>query len=323
MKAAAIAHPMQALVKYHGLRDWKLRIPYHDSISVNMEALVTKTTVEFGDFEEDEVFLNSAKAEPRSFKRVMAVVEEARRISGETRRVRIISQNSLDYSEAKGLGFSSSGGAALAAALFKAADLNWDLGRISRTARLFSGSACRSVVGGYALWHAGVDHESSYAEKIADKEDLDLGIVIVPIASEVKTEEAHREVESSPFFNARIKSAGKRVVEMREAIRQGDLKRVAELAEIDSLELHALTMTGRKGLLAYKPESILVMSEIRRMRQHGLNTYFSMQTGPSVYINTYPEEVREIKGWIRDLGLKAIESRVGGEVRVAQHFYNC
>jgi diphosphomevalonate decarboxylase len=316
MKVVAIAHPMQALVKYHGLKDWELRIPYHDSISVNMSALSTRTKVELVGSEKDEVMLNGELLRGRGLERVINVIEHVRKLAGKEDKVKIESENSLSYSGAKGLGFSSSGGAALAAALFKACGLDWDLRKISIIARRFSGSACRSVVGGYAQWYAGHDDESSYAERIAGGKDLDLGIVIVPLSSEVRTEEAHREVETSPFFNARVKSASKRCTEMRDAILEGDLLRVAQLAEIDSLELHALTMTGEKGLVAYKPESILIMSEIRRMRQNGLNAYFSMQTGPSIFINTYPEEVKEIRKWVEELGLKAIESRVGGEVKL-------
>ncbi|MFB0567331.1 MAG: diphosphomevalonate decarboxylase, partial [Candidatus Bathyarchaeia archaeon] len=33
MKATAIAHPIQGLIKYHGLKKPKQRIPYHNSIS--------------------------------------------------------------------------------------------------------------------------------------------------------------------------------------------------------------------------------------------------------------------------------------------------
>ena len=51
MKSTAIAHPMQGLLKYHGLKDWDLRIPYHDSISFTLDSLWTKTSVEFGNFE--------------------------------------------------------------------------------------------------------------------------------------------------------------------------------------------------------------------------------------------------------------------------------
>jgi len=94
------------------------------------------------------------------------------------------------------------------------------------------------------------------------------------------------------------------------------LEKVAALAEVDSLELHGLTMTGKHGLVAYKPESIQVMGEIRRMRQEGIPAYFSMQTGPSVFINTYPERIDDVQARIEALGLKTISARVGGEVKI-------
>jgi len=316
MKVTTIAHPMQALVKYHGLKDWKLRIPYHDSISVNMSALLTTTTIEIVDSLEHEVTLNKVQLIGRELERVCDVIETVSKLSGKKFTVKIDSENSLDYTGAKGLGFSSSGGAALVAGLFKIYGLDWNLRKISTIARRFSGSASRSVVGGFAHWYAGHNDESSYAESIAGGEDLDLGIVIVPLSSEVRTEEAHKDVKTSPFFNARVKSAAKRCKEMRQSIIDHDLIRVAQLAEIDSLELHALTMTGENGLVAYKPNSILLMSEIRKMRQTGLNAYFSMQTGPSVFINTYPEEMDEIQRWIKGIGLKSLISKVGGEVKV-------
>ena len=74
MKATALAHPMEALIKYHGLRDWNLRIPFHDSISVNVDALNTVTTVEFGDFEEDKVVVDGHVLQGRSLERVLNVV---------------------------------------------------------------------------------------------------------------------------------------------------------------------------------------------------------------------------------------------------------
>ncbi|MDI6888622.1 MAG: hypothetical protein QMC78_02850 [Methanocellales archaeon] len=320
MMATSIAHPMQALVKYHGLKDWELRIPFHDSISVNVDTLWTKTSVQFGDFEQDVIEINGRPVQGDAFQRCLAVVNRVRELAGTDNRIKVMSANSLNYTEAKGLGFSSSGGAALAAAAFKAARLDeeygWDLRLISRIARRLAGSASRSVAGEYARWYAGKDDESSYAEKIATKSDLDLGMVVVPLPSDVRTEEAHSEVMSSPFLRARIKSASGRVEEMEGAIKSGDLEKVAALAEVDSLELHGLTMTGKRGLVAYKPESIQVMGEIRKMRQEGIPAYFSMQTGPSVFINTYPERISDVRERIEALGLKTISAGVGSEVKI-------
>ncbi|MEM1945368.1 MAG: hypothetical protein QXX57_06500, partial [Nitrososphaerota archaeon] len=107
MRARALAHPMQALVKYHGLRDWELRIPYHDSISVNVQAFHTVTEVEFGDFPQDTAIVNGAPATLREMERIKKVVDRVRNLAGIEDRARIVSVNSTPAGGAKGLGFSS------------------------------------------------------------------------------------------------------------------------------------------------------------------------------------------------------------------------
>ena len=320
MRATAIAHPMQALVKYHGLKDWNLRLPYHDSISVNLDALWTKTTVEFGDFEKDSITINDIEQDGNVLQRSLSVVDKIRVMADLEARVKIVSMNNLALGEVKGLGYSSSGGAALAAAAFKSAGLDskygLDMSIISRIARLLAGSACRSVIGEYSRWYAGKDDLTSFAEKIASKDDLDIGMIAVPLPSDFSTEEAHREVESSGFFHARIESVIKRVNEMERVIKDGSIEKVGELAELDSLELHALTMTGTRRMILLKPESLRLIQMVRKKRNQGLPVYFSMQTGPSVFINTYPENLEEILEEIRSLGMTGIRSGVGEGVRI-------
>ena len=77
------------------------------------------------------------------------------------------------------------------------------------------------MVGEYARWIAGFDDETSFAVKIGTKKDLDLGIIIVPLSSALRTEEAHREARSSPFYKLRVSNIGRRVDEMERAIRRG------------------------------------------------------------------------------------------------------
>jgi phosphomevalonate decarboxylase len=63
MKATVVAHPIQGLIKYHGLRDTRLRIPFHDSVSVCIDALRTITTVETSQsLKEDLVMINGKKS---------------------------------------------------------------------------------------------------------------------------------------------------------------------------------------------------------------------------------------------------------------------
>lgn len=315
---------MQALVKYHGLKDWDLRIPYHDSISVNTDCLYTITSVTFGDFERDVVYYNGAEVDQRTYERVRKVLDRVRSLTSISERAIVRSQNSLPYSEGKGLGFSAAAGASLAAAAYVAAGLTktygWDLRLISRLARLFSGSACRSVVGEYARWYAGTSDEDSFAERVASRRDLDIVFCIIPFPSEISTEEAHRESPTSSFFRARIESAQKRCDEMERAIKEGDYKRVFELAELDSLELHAVTMTGESRRVIFTEDTIRIMRKVVELRKQGVVVYYSFQTGPSIFLNTLVEHVDEVVNTFREMGYKLFISRVGGGVELIDQF---
>ena len=303
---------MQALVKYHGLKDWKLRIPYHDSISVNTTCM--KTEAEITDNRRGGVFVGGRPNESADA-RLEAVV---RRLSpsSDVKDFRIDSRN-VPSGKPKGIGYSSSAGAALtllAHRLLVGGEPN--LIDLSRTARLFAASASRSLVGGFSRLYAGKDDEGTYAERFADASDLDLRMVIVPLKSKVRTEDAHKEVLTSPFFAARVESAQKRCDVMEKANRGNDPGAVGALAERDTLELHSLTMTGDSGMVIMTEDTIKVMRRVRELRSSGMLTYFSMQTGPSVFVNTIEKHEKVVLKAVEKLGYKAYLSGVGSEARI-------
>lgn len=320
MRASARAFVMEGLVKYHGLRDWEWRIPYHDSISVNLEGIGTVAHVEVDLAAGYEVYFEGERALERTRERALRLIRQVQAEGGDKRPCRVRFENFPKELRAKGLGFSSSMGAALAAALYEAYGLSsrqgWDLVRLSRLARLFSGSASRSVVGGYAKWLAGEDHETSYAVRIGGRDLLDMRILVVPLQMKASTEEAHREAEASPFFAQRVKAAQARVALMEEAIRRGDFEAVGSLAEQDALELHAVTMTGPRGLVLLRPESVAAMAEVRSLREQGTPAYFSLQTGPTVFVNTLPQFARTVEERLRSLGLEVLSCAIGEGVEL-------
>lgn len=320
MKAKAVAHPMEGLVKYHGLRNWQLRIPYHDSISVNLDAFKTVTEVEFGNFGEDIAVVDGTILQGRELERVKSVIDYVKQLAGLEANFRMTSRNSLPKESVKGLGFSSSAGAALAAASYKAAGLEKEFGMdmklLSRIARRLAGSACRSVVGKYARWFAGSSDEDSYAVSFADEKNLDIRVVVVPFYLDFKTENAHREAEASAFFEARVKAAQRRCDELEDAIKDGDFKKFGELVELDALELHAVTSTGHGRIILAVPDSWRVVFLVRELRKEGFECYFSMQTGPTVFINTLPENTEYVRNAVEELGYKTYVSSIGGPARV-------
>jgi len=315
MKATALAHPIQGLIKYHGLKDEVKRIPYHDSISVCVEKLHTITTIEFSDdLKDDFIVINDKVASGRDKERVEIVLNSLRKLAKSQSHAKVISKNS--FTKGKGLGFSASGFAALGMAAAKALDLDLDEVSLSETVRLGAGSATRSLAGGFALWFADKNGKS-YAEQIARSEDLDLRMVIVPVPSEVKTEEAHKEVVTSPLFEARLKYIKRMLQEMQDAIREKNIARIGQLAEEDSLNLHATTITSKSHLVLWEPETLRVIKEVVKLREEDVQAWYSIDTGPSVFINTYPEHAKYIAARMRELNFaNVIVSEIGDKAKI-------
>jgi len=317
MKATAVAHPIQGLIKYHGLKDPAKRIPYHDSISVCAAELKTVTTVEFDhELKDDSIIINDKAVTGRDRQRAKTVLDALRRLA-HTQQLyaRVVSKNSIV--QGKGVGFSASGFAALGLAASKALGLNLDYVTLSEAVRLGAGSATRSLAGGFALWYADKKGKS-YAEQIAGPRHLELKMVIVPIPSELKTEEAHREAVTSTLFKARLEYVNKMLEDMKRAIRKKDIGVIGKLAEEDTLNLHAITMTSRSRLLYWEPETLLVIKEVLRLRKEDdVQAWYSIDTGPSVFVNTYPEHVDQIASRMRELGFSdVVISGVGDKARI-------
>jgi diphosphomevalonate decarboxylase len=198
----------------------------------------------------------------------------------------------------------------------RALDLDLDYVTLSEIVRLGAGSATRSIAGGFALWHANKNGKS-YAEQLAGPGDIDLKMVIVPIPSELKTDEAHREVVTSPLFQARLQYVDLILSEMRKAIESKDISMIGRLAEEDTLNLHAITMTSQSHLVLWEPETMLVIKEVTKLRKEGIPCWYSVDTGPSVFINTYPEHAPCILRRIQELNLpQSFVSDVGDKARV-------
>jgi len=290
MKASAVAYPIQGLIKYHGLRDVALRIPFHGSISVCTGPIRSHTTVELLDGGEDRAVIDGVAASGRALERLQAVLAEIRSRVGADRPCRVVSSN--NFPQFVGLGSSSSGFAALAVA--GAAVYGWDVDAetISEAARLGSGSACRSVTGGVSEWR--IEEERSYGRCLLAPEGLDWCIVVPLVQHEEPTENVHEEVLSSPLFEARVSYVEGPLEDMREDCRDAALAGIWAAAESDTLNLHAVTMTGSNGHLTWRPATVAVIHTVRALRSRGIPVWFSIDTGATAYLNTTAEHEDEV-----------------------------
>ncbi|MFO1532188.1 MAG: diphosphomevalonate decarboxylase [Thermoplasmatota archaeon] len=280
-KASAVAYPIQGLVKYHGLRDPVRRIPYHDSVSVCTGPIHTHTTFEVGGAK-PRVQIDGVDVVGRPLSRVQVVVDAVREKAGDDRPYRMVSRN--DFPQYVGLGSSSSGFAALAVAA--AAAYGWKASdeELSEVARLGAGSASRAVTGGVSEWV--VEGERSYSRMLVGPDEIDWRIVVPLVQHEEPTENAHAEVATSPLFQARLAYMGEALADLRKALATRDIRNIGPVAERDTLNLHAVTMTSRTGHITWRPATLEVMERVRRLRAGGVPVWFSIDTGATAYCNT-------------------------------------
>jgi phosphomevalonate decarboxylase len=316
MKATAKAHPIQGLVKYHGMRDEERRMPYHDSISVSTAPSRTKTTVEFDpSLDADRYVIDGETVEGRGAERIDSVVEHVRELAGIDDRVRFESTN--DFPTNIGFGSSSSGFAAAAMALVEAAGLDMTHPEISTVARRGSASAARAVTGAFSHLKTGVNDRDCRSERIETDLEDDLRIVAGMVPSYKETEAAHREAADSHMFQARMAHIQRQISDMRDALYDADFGRAFELAEHDSLSLAATTMTGPAGWVYWQPRTIEIFNTVRELRsEEDIPVYFSVDTGASTYVNTTEEHVDRVEAAIADCGVETRVWQVGGPAKV-------
>ena len=316
MKATASAHPIQGLVKYHGMHDEELRLPYHDSISVCTAPSHTLTTVEFQpDAAADVYVIGGDRVEGRGAERIDSVVDHVRDRAGIDAPVRLESENSFPPNI--GFGSSASGFAAAATALAAAAGLDLSRPEISTIARRGSASAARAVTGAFSHLHSGMNDADCRSERIRTDLEDDLRIVAAHVPAYKETEEAHREAAESHMFQARLAHIHHQIDAARDALYDADFDRAFELAEHDSLSLAATTMTGPSGWVYWQPDTIAVFNAVRELRDdEGIPAYFSTDTGASVYVNTTAEHVDAVERSVSAVGVDTDVWEVGGPAAV-------
>lgn len=320
-KATAIAHPIQGLAKYHGMRDPELRLPYHDSISVCTAPSHTRTTAVFeSDRSEDLYRVDGEELSGRGRERVESVVDRVRELAETDTRVRLESENS--FRSNVGFGSSSSGFAAAAMALCAAAELDVSLPTISTIARRGSSSAARAVTGAFSHLHTGLNDEDCRSERIETPLEDELRIVAGLVPSYKETEQAHEEAAESHMFQARMAHMHGQIAELRDALREGDFDRTFDLTERDSLSLAATTMTGPAAWVYWQPETLAVFNRVRELRDDGVPVYYSTDTGASVYVNTTDEYAERVEHEIAETGIETHVWEVGGPARtVDDHLF--
>ena len=295
MKATAVAHANIALVKYWGKKDDARLLPQAGSLSVALDKLVTETTVELG-VASDSFELDGREEDPSKARGLLNA-------AGIPARARIVSRNA--FPTGAGLASSASGFAALAVAASAAAGHKRSVAELSALARLGSGSATRSVPGGWAVW------EGESARQVFPETHWDLRFVVA-LCAEGPKETSSRDGmrasrETSPYHEAWIAQCRRDLPRALHLLAARDLPGLGALAEGNALRMHADALAAEPPLLYWEPGTVGCLRALSRLRARGVPAFGTIDAGPHVVAICALETAKQVETALRGVsGVKDV-----------------
>jgi len=299
-----------ALIKYWGKRP--VQLPMNPSVSFTLREAKTKITVDFRSMPGHNgislKFYFDGRPAGSFGERVRNYLQQALRYLPFLDRADLVINTNNTFPHSTGIASSASSFGALALSLCSMEKMIFGtlqspgafLEKASFLSRLGSGSACRSVYGGFSLWGRTDAREPSTDEAAVPLNtaihpsfsDLcDTILIIRSGAKEVSSHEGHRLMEGHPYAAARFSQAQANLKEMLGILGNGDENAFAVLAEEEALTLHAMMITSRPGYLLMKPNTLRAIDRIRHFRSDtGLPVCFTLDAGPNVHL-LYPARV--------------------------------
>lgn len=303
-----------AFIKYWGNTEDNL--PLNSSISMTLDACQTTTTIETVEKDYDLIEIADEKGEFQELKRTSIKglkayeqIERIREMSEKPDHVHVKSINSFPSNA--GIASSASGFCALTSALLLVYGLQSqfdDKKELSKLVRLSgSGSAARSVMGGFVELIGGDAHHASYAVQLADEKYWDLVDVIAIIDSRKKktpSSEGHRKAQSSPYFETRLEEMQDRIKYARKALIDKKVEKLGKAIEADTISMHAVMMTSEPPLYYWTPGTVEVMNHVMKWRKEdNLLSYFSMDAGANVHVICEKKDAEEVNKRLKELSL--------------------
>ncbi|MBC8131919.1 MAG: diphosphomevalonate decarboxylase, partial [Deltaproteobacteria bacterium] len=208
--------------------------------------------------------------------------------AGISARAEVVTENSVPT--AAGLASSASGFAALALAASRAAGLTLVPPQLSALARRGSGSAARSIFGGFVEMRPGAfaDGSDAVAAPIPEGDGWAVRLVVAITAEGEKaigsTAAMDRTARTSPFYESWLRSVPRDLQDARAAIAERDLTRLGMVAERSAINMHATAMSADPAIFYWTPTTLAAMQTVRSLRDRGVSAYFTIDAGPHVKV---------------------------------------
>lgn len=302
-----------ALLKYWGKADEKLHLPLQDSLSVTAKSFYTLTSVEIDTtLDKDLVSLNNNPLIGESYKRVVAHLDYLRKTFKRKEFVKVISFNN-GLTKA-GLASSASGFAALTKAYLNAINKKVTFKTLSTLARRGSGSAARSIHGGFVLWHKGSDHLSSFAERLPIKWPS-LRLIFILISQEEKAISSREgmalALNHSITYPLFLKHSQESLNPMLKALKNHNLPIVGKLMEENALLMNKVMLES--GLNYQNEKTFEIINLVKRLRnENNISVYYTFDAGANLILLIERQNVKNVLSYLKPMSVTV--SKIGGRI---------
>ena len=295
----ALAGPSLALIKYWGKKSSVDNTPATGSLAVTLEGLESRTVANFDD--RDSVVVNGREEPPARFSPFLDHLRAKLGLADQG--LEVASTN--NFPTAAGLASSSSGFAALTGAVAALAGQEHAPADLSALARLGSGSATRSVFGGFTVFEAGAAaaqplHDASFWE--------DFRVVLAIVREESKPTSSRSAMESSrltsPYYDRWVETSPALLTKARSAVAERDWSQLGPLIRQSYLRMFSTMFSAEPPLIYWQPASLALIQALETLRQEGFTAFETMDAGPQVKIFCPEDQCAALVG---ELG-----RRVGG-----------
>jgi len=286
MQVTSQAQPNIALVKYWGKRDADRNLPATGSLSVTLDALWTRMTVEFDGREGDRLHVNGQPA-PSMLPRVSRCLDS---VAGRDRSgARIDSE--CNFPIAAGLASSASSFAALVRAASQASGRALEPIALARLAGQASGSAARSLFSGFVELQAGDDEINVASIAAPDDWPLSVTVAVTERAAKAVSSGAAMSAsrESSLFYDTWVARQPGDLDKAREAVRTRDFAALAAVAEHNCLKMHSVMWASRPPIVYWNAATVACLETVRALQRDGVPVFFTIDAGPQVKAVSLPQ----------------------------------
>lgn len=305
-RATCIASPSLALIKYWGKQEEGVNVPATSSLAITLGGMETRTICVVQEGGQDRIVIDGTN---QRIERFAPFFDNLRAFlcrsldSSETlyhtedpSTLRFSVTTSNNFPTAAGTASSSSGFAALAGACTAAVGLSLPTEELSALARIGSGSAARSVLGGFVSLPAGALHATQVHPENWWPE---LRVVVVIVRRERKDWSSRDAMEhcraTSPYYSTWIDSSEEEFANGLRGLENRDLVLLGTSMRRSYLRMFSTMFAADPPILYWMPESLSVIHACAALRSRGVAAWETMDAGPQVKILTLENDVAAVK----------------------------